>query len=173
MSNMRKFNEIYELANNKIDVLNKENINLKTKIRWRDAEEVKKFTRNAIKIATFMGTHDLRIVLTKVKYPNNYIDEKRGKYHLYIDKNDVLMLGKTRNTCRVPIFKCSYEEAATLNLPLSEEFYTEDRKAFIREFNLKFDALMHEIEDLVLDRTEDIIRELEIENEELRKELAS
>ena len=99
MSNLRDFEEIYDLAQNKIHSLTVEKSKLKAAIAKEEQKQINLFVSNLIKIADFVVTYNAGKVWTGIQYSNTYVDKQRGKYYLYVERDNCIYLGKTRNTC--------------------------------------------------------------------------
>ena len=169
MGNLREFEEIYDLAQNKIHSLTVERSKLKYAIAKEEQKQINMFVSKLLKIADFVVKYKVGKVPTGVKYPNNYADQQRGKYSIYIERDNCIYLGKTRNTCKIKILDCEYDKVDKNHYHFAEDFDPKSMMTFIREFNARFDIIMKELQDRVLWSCQWQIENLEAENNELRK----
>lgn len=169
MSNLRDFEEIYDLAQNKIHSLTVEKSKLKAAIAKEEQKQINLFVNNLIKIADFVVTYNAGKVWTGIQYSNTYVDKQRGKYYLYVERDNCIYLGKTRNTCKVKIFDCMYDKIDKNKYKFSDEFDIQKMMSFVREFNLKYEIIMHRLQDEILDKCQYQIQYMQEENNMLRE----
>ena len=172
MSNLRDFNEIYELSEVKILSLSSEQDRLKHAIVIKENGEIRDFINKILDIAKFMDKHEIPVVSSGIKYPNDYLDPQRGKFKIKVlDKR--IYVCKIRNTCTIPIFEKRYDEVDPKKECFAPEFSGKDIEYFIKGILRKYDDIMRDLQDEVLDGQQAKIERLQIENEDLRKILAS
>ena len=171
MSSLRDFDKIYELSETKISALRTEQVSIKHQIALRDQREMKDFITKILSIAEFMHKHRIAVSYTKIKYENAYHDKQRGKYKIkLLDKQ--LFVCKVRNSCTTPIFSRYYDEVTGKEEDFSAEFLVADMESFRKGVIEKYDDIMKDLQDEVLEGQQMKIEQLEKENEELRLELA-
>lgn len=172
MSNLRDFNEIYELSEGKILSLENEQTRLKHAIVVKEKGEIRDFINKILDIAKFMDEHEIPTVSSGIKYPNTYNDPQRGKFKIKVLDKKVYVC-KVRNTCTTPVFEKRYDEVDTKGECLAPEFSGDDIEVFIKGIIRKYDDIMRNLQDEVLDGQKAKIDKLQTENEDLRKILAS
>lgn len=169
---LRDFDTIYELSETKIRSLKRERAEIKHSIALKENMEVKDFISKILAIAEFMHSHDIAVVSTGIRYENDYYDKQRGKFKLkLLDKQ--LFVCKVRNSCTTPIFNRYFDEVNGKADCFSDEFYGKDMEYFRKGIIERYDDIMRDLQDEVLEGQQAKIEKLQSENAELRAELAS
>lgn len=173
MSNLRDFDSIYSLAQTKISELERENASLQGAISRQNLKEKQMLVTNILHLAEMMAKYNVGKIKTDVRYKNNYADQKRGKYSLYLDRDDKVYIGKTRNTCISAVFTVPYTKVNKKNAIIDLALEWAENLEFAKEFNLKYELTLRGLQDYILEHTAYVIKDIEEKNAELRKQITA